>query len=89
MFALNNPQPPGSFPSTDFTYIKIHKIDHNNNNNSITLEQTTKFRIKFTMLDGYRLIGDIIESTPFPTYYLYKVQKLDFIYFDCKIEKVK
>jgi hypothetical protein len=76
---------PGSFPtlqSPNFTYVKIHKIDHNNNNNGVALEQTTKLRIKFTMLNEYRLIGDIIETIPFPTYYLYKVQKLDFIYFN-------
>jgi hypothetical protein len=33
-------------------------------------------------LNNYRLIGDIIEIIPFPTYYLYKVQLLDFIYFN-------
>jgi hypothetical protein len=32
--------------------------------------------------NSYKLIGDIVETIPFPTYYLYKVQLLDFIYFN-------
>jgi hypothetical protein len=74
---------PGSFPtlqSPNFTYVKIHKIDHNNNNNYVALGQATRLRIKFTILNNYRLIGDIVETTEYPTYYLYKVQLLDFIY---------
>lgn len=73
---------PNSFPFTDFTYVKIHKIDHNNNNNNIALGQATRLRIKFTMLNDYRTIGDIVEIISYPTYYLYKVQLLDFIYFN-------
>jgi hypothetical protein len=34
------------------------------------------------MLNDYRTIGNIVETIPFPTYYLYKVQLLDFIYFN-------
>jgi hypothetical protein len=77
-FRFENP----FFNVTDFTYIKIHKIDHNNTNNNIALGQATRLRIKFTMSNGYKLIGDIVETIPFSTYYLYKVQKLDFIYFN-------
>jgi hypothetical protein len=33
-------------------------------------------------LNNYRLIGDIVETTEYLTYYLYKVQLLDFIYFN-------
>jgi hypothetical protein len=73
---------PNSFPTQNFPYVKIHKIDHNNNNNGVALGQATRLRIEFPMLNEYRLIGDIIETIPFPTYYLYKVQKLDFIYFN-------
>jgi hypothetical protein len=76
---------PGSFPtlqSPNFTYVKIHKIDHNNNNNYVALGQATRLRIKFTMLDDHRTIGDIVETTEYLTYYLYKVQLLDFIYFN-------
>jgi hypothetical protein len=73
---------PNSFSTQNFPYVKIHKIDHNNNNNGVALGQATRLRIEFPMLNEYRLIGDIIETIPFPTYYLYKVQKLDFIYFN-------
>jgi hypothetical protein len=73
---------PNDFPSTNFTYVKIHKIDHNNNNNGVALGQATRLRIKFTMLDDHRTIGDIVETTEYLTYYLYKVQLLDFIYFN-------
>jgi hypothetical protein len=65
-----------------FAYVKIHKIDNNNNNNGVALGQATRLRIKFTILNNYRLIGDIVETTEYPTYYLYKVQLLDFIYFN-------
>ena len=70
------------YTPSPFAYVKIHKIDHNNNNNDIVLGQATRLRIKFTMLNDYRTIGDIVEITSYPTYYLYKVQLLDFIYFN-------
>ena len=72
-------KPPPYTPSP-FAYVKIHKIDHNNNNNNIALGQATRLRIKFTMLDDYRIIGDIVDIISYPTYYLYKVQLLDFYY---------
>lgn len=72
-------KPPPYTPSP-FAYVKIHKIDHNNNNNNVALGQATRLRIKFTMLNDYRTIGDIVEITSYPTYYLYKVQLLNFYY---------
>jgi hypothetical protein len=75
------PYAPFTFPYP-FAYVKIHKIDNNNNNNGVALGQATRLRIKFTILNNYRLIGDIVETTEYPTYYLYKVQLLDFIYFN-------
>jgi hypothetical protein len=74
-------KPPPYTPSP-FAYVKIHKIDNNNNNNGVALGQATRLRIKFTILNNYRLIGDIVETTEYLTYYLYKVQLLDFIYFN-------
>jgi hypothetical protein len=79
---LDNPRNKITYEPSPFAYVKIHKIDHNTTNNSIALGQATRLRIKFTILNNYRLIGDIVETTGYPTYYLYKVQKLDFIYFD-------
>jgi hypothetical protein len=70
------------YTPTPFAYVKIHKIDNNNINNDVALGQATRLRIKFTMLNNYRTIGDIVKITSYPTYYLYKVQKLDFIYFN-------
>ena len=77
---LDNPRNKITYEPSPFAYVKIHKIDHNNTNNSIALGQATKLRIKFTLPDDYKLIGDIVEIIPFLTYYLYKVQLLDFYY---------
>jgi hypothetical protein len=77
-FRIKNP----SYDPTPFAYVKIHKIDNNNINNGVALGQAIILRIKFTMSNGHKLIGDIVEVTEYPTYYLYKVQKLDFIYFN-------
>jgi hypothetical protein len=58
------------------TYVKINKIDHNLANNDIALGQATKLRIKYTTLSDYVTIGNIIDRTEYPTYWLYKVQSL-------------
>jgi hypothetical protein len=79
---LDNPRNKITYEPSPFAYVKIHKIDHNTTNNSIALGQATRLRIKFTMSNDYRTIGNIVETIPFPTYYLYKVQLLDFIYFN-------
>jgi len=70
------------YTPSPFAYVKIHKIDNNNTNNNIALGQATKLFIQFTLSNNYKLIGDIVGVTEYPTYYLYKVQKLDFIYFN-------
>jgi hypothetical protein len=45
-------------------------------NNDIALGQATKLRIKYTTLSDYVTIGNIIDRTEYPTYWLYKVQSL-------------
>jgi hypothetical protein len=57
-------------------YVKIHKFDNNGFNNDIALGQATKLRIKYTTLSDYVTIGNILEKTEYPTYWLYKVQSL-------------
>jgi hypothetical protein len=58
------------------TFVKIHKFDNNGVNNDIALGQATKLRIKYTTLSDYVTIGNIIDRTEYPTYFLYKVQSL-------------
>jgi hypothetical protein len=77
---LDNLRDKITYEPLPFAYAKIHKIDHNNINNDAALGQATRLRIKFTMLNDYRTIGDIVEITSYPTYYLYKVQLLNFYY---------
>lgn len=78
---LDNPRNKSApYEPSPFAYVKIHKIDNNNTNNNIALGQATKLLIQFTLSNNYKLIGNIVETIPFPTYYLYKVQKLDFYY---------
>jgi hypothetical protein len=57
-------------------YVKIHKLDNSGFNNDIALGQATRLRIKYTTLSDYVTIGDILEKTEYPTYWLYKVQSL-------------
>lgn len=61
---------------TQPTWIKIHKKDNNAFDNSITLGQATQLRIKDTTELDYQTIGDILENTEYPTYWLYKVQSI-------------
>jgi hypothetical protein len=57
-------------------YVKIHKKDNNGFDNSVTLGQATRLRIKYTTESGYLTIGNILTKTEYPTYWLYKVQSL-------------
>ena len=57
-------------------YVKIHKFDNNGVNNDIALGQATRLRIKYTTELLYLTIGNILEKTEYPTYFLYKVQSL-------------
>jgi hypothetical protein len=57
-------------------YVKIHKLDNSGFDNTIALGQTTRLRIKYTTELLYLTIGDILEKTEYPTYWLYKVQSL-------------
>jgi hypothetical protein len=68
---------PLSYTTTrPYTYVKINKIDNNGIDNSITLGQATKLNIKYTTELNSSIIGNILEKTEYPTYWLYKVQSL-------------
>jgi hypothetical protein len=68
---------PLSYTTTrPYTYVKINKIDNNGIDNSITLGQATKLNIKYTTELNSSIIGNILERTEYPTYWLYKVQSL-------------
>jgi hypothetical protein len=58
------------------TWVKIHKLDNSGFNNDIALGQATKLRIKDTTESDYQTIGNILENTEYPTYWLYKVQSI-------------
>jgi hypothetical protein len=58
------------------TWIKIHRKDNNAFDNNIALGQATKLRIKDTTESTYQTIGNILENTAYPTYWLYKVQSI-------------
>jgi hypothetical protein len=57
-------------------YVKIHKLDNYGFDNGIALGQATNLRIKYSTELGYLTIGNILEKTEYPTYWLYKVQSL-------------
>jgi hypothetical protein len=77
-FQLGGMTPGGAWFSNQSgpIYVKIHKFDNNGVNNDIALGQATKLRIKYTTLSDYVTIGNIIDRTEYPTYWLYKVQSL-------------
>ena len=52
------------------SYVKIHKLDNNNNDNSIPLSQITNLVIKYTSNIWDNI--SIINITEYPTYYLYQ-----------------
>jgi hypothetical protein len=55
------------------SYIKIHKIDKNDVDNSIALSQITNLVIQYTAnVPSWDTIS-IIDITEYPTYYLYKI----------------
>jgi hypothetical protein len=77
-FQLGGITPGGAFLPNQSgpVYVKIHKLDNSGFDNGIALGQTTKLRIKYTTELLYLTIGDILEKTEYPTYWLYKVQSL-------------
>jgi hypothetical protein len=77
-FQLGGMTPGGAFfpNQSGPIYVKIHKFDNNGVNNDIALGQATKLRIKYTTLSDYVTIGNILEKTEYPIYWLYKVQSL-------------
>jgi hypothetical protein len=77
-FQLGGMTPGGAwFPNQSGPiYVKIHKFDNNGVNNDIALGQATRLRIKYTTELLYLTIGNILEKTEYPTYWLYKVQSI-------------